>query len=89
MKNNNLTLIPLGRSSFKEYVWFHPDDAEQKIVIDGKNMLTYTLKDGSMLGFEHIGGEVYDFNNYEVYKIENNQQSHGEVKEDTYAESKG
>lgn len=59
----------VGKSSFEQYPWFHPDDADEVLEVDGSEVLVYDMEDGSKLGFKHVGGEEYDFNNYEVYEL--------------------
>jgi hypothetical protein len=65
----------LGRCSIGRFGWFHPDDASEEVVIEGKRLLVYderthNLEGGIMYGFELMEGkEPYNFNSYRVYEL--------------------
>lgn len=60
----------LGQSSYENFPWFHPDEADDVIEIGGSSLLVFNLRCGAKLGFEQIQGtDVYGFDNYYVYKL--------------------
>lgn len=65
-------MISLGKSNFENFGWFHPDDADKVEVEEGKDVYYFKCDDGSgYYKFVHQGGEIYSFDNYEVFKVAN------------------
>lgn len=59
----------LGKSNFQDFGWMHPDDCDFGYLVDGHDVFCFIKEDG-IYHFVHIGGEIYDFDNYVIMKTE-------------------
>lgn len=62
-------LIKVDQPSSELFKWFHPDDADEIIEYNGRKLLVYGMADGSLLGFEHQGGDILKLDSYMIYEV--------------------